>query len=409
MPDLYIEGVRQTDFRIEVDGTVEPGDQIADHPSINDFYDGQAAWIEFSASQSHELSAGGTTHWSYTGDITSWDVRSGDINVEVNGTSVTPGQLVSHYDHYPMDRVVIAAADDSEASFTAEVSGDVAAGSGYEGDSSGNTLSDTTDTGGWTDFYFDGDVTKLDVSGSSTTYLNCTETSPSDIVTTPYTPPQAAFNTTKDNLVVTFDASPSEAGSDPIQGYEWIIDNRVYSGQQVTHEFSSSGTYDVELTVYDNQGEDVVTDSVTVDAQQTPPTADFTVSKDGLTINLDGSASAAGTNPINRYEWLVDGTTLSGQTASYTFDQSGTYTVQLSVYDGQGLDDTTSTSVSVSPTEGGGGSTAALAGLAFLGAALVTSDGDVLGRVHDHVKDDNLGAAFDTVVDAADEDDDVEE
>ena len=405
MPDLHIEAVQQADFRIEVDGTVEPGDAIKDHDRIDEFHDPNAAWIEYSESQSHEL--GASAPWHYTGEITSFDVRSGEINVQVNGEDVTPGQLEAHYAHYPMDRVVVMADEGADASYKVEVDGSVEQGAGFGGAVVTGTVTDETGTGGWSDFYYDGEIREFNVDGSATVYHNCGPTDPKDLVSPPYEPPQAAFTTSKDYLKVTFDASPSESGTAAIDGYEWNIDGTLYSGQVVTHTFTSDGTYNVELTVTDAEGgEDTASDTVTVSAQEEPPTADFTHSTDGLTVTLDASPSSAGSNPIDRYEWTIQNRVYAGQTLSHTFDGEGTYTVQLSVYDSEGLDDTTSTSVTVEDDGGGPGirDVAPLLAAGVVGAAMLSDDSDVLGSVFDAIEDGDLNAAKQQVKDAQDDD-----
>ena len=87
------------------------------------------------------------------------------------------------------------------------------------------------------------------------------------------------------------------------------------------------------------------------------PSAAFTTSISNLTVDVDGSGSSDSDGSISSYEWdwTSDGTFEdTGQTASKTFDSSGTYTITLKVTDDDGATDTTSETVTVSSTEASG-------------------------------------------------------
>ncbi|MEZ4702814.1 MAG: PKD domain-containing protein [Rhodothermales bacterium] len=87
----------------------------------------------------------------------------------------------------------------------------------------------------------------------------------------------------------------------------------------------------------------------------TPPSANFSFTSTGLTVNVDGSASTDDGGIVS-YAWTFgDGATGSGMTASHTYAAAGTYTVGLTVTDGEGLTGTTSKSVTVSAGTGGTG------------------------------------------------------
>lgn len=83
------------------------------------------------------------------------------------------------------------------------------------------------------------------------------------------TPPTANFTTTPTNLVVSFNASSSIAGSYPITTYMWDFGNgvtRTVTTPITSYTYATAGTYTVNLTVIDSSGisDAAVPQSVTV-------------------------------------------------------------------------------------------------------------------------------------------------
>ncbi|GAA4204039.1 LamG-like jellyroll fold domain-containing protein [Microbispora amethystogenes] len=73
-------------------------------------------------------------------------------------------------------------------------------------------------------------------------------------------------------------------------------------------------------------------DDLVATSTATAPTAAFTPSCTGLTCAVDASASTAGSAPISTYTWSYgDGVVETGQTASHTYAQPGTYRITLTV------------------------------------------------------------------------------
>lgn len=166
-------------------------------------------------------------------------------------------------------------------------------------------------------------------------------------------PPTAAFTSTSTNLVASFDASTSTDSDGTIASYAWNFGDSSAAGTGVTptHTFAAAGTYQVSLTVTDNQGAaTTVTNAVTVVRVNQAPTASFTSSVSGSTASFDGTASADSDGTVASYAWNYgDGTTGTGVTSSHTYAATGTYSVVLTVTDSDGATGTVTNSVVITP------------------------------------------------------------
>jgi PKD repeat protein len=183
------------------------------------------------------------------------------------------------------------------------------------------------------------------------------------------TPPSASFTATPSSgsapLAVAFDASASSDPGGSIATYAWNFgDGGTSSGTGVTasRTYTANGTYTVTLTVTDNLGLTAsTTRTVTVSAPNVAPTAAFQFVPTGgpapLFVFFDGSASTDPEGPIASYTWdFGDGTeSVSGKTPSHTFALPGTFTVRLTVQDGQGASASTTQSITVTTGSGGAG------------------------------------------------------
>ncbi len=86
-------------------------------------------------------------------------------------------------------------------------------------------------------------------------------------------PPYAEFEYIIDRATVQFDASKSGDYNGYIISYEWDFDDgAIGNGKIVSHTYSNVGTYDVHLTVQDNDGNvGNITKSVVIDEIHQPP------------------------------------------------------------------------------------------------------------------------------------------
>ncbi len=175
----------------------------------------------------------------------------------------------------------------------------------------------------------------------------------------PNQPPTAAFTSSPPApLVGTTVAFNGSASSDPdgsIVTYAWTFgDGTSGSGPTVYHAYSAPGTYNVQLTVTDDDGAtDAASASISVASPSNQaPVASFTVSPTGgpvgtpFTFNAAASYDPDGT--IVSYQWeFGDGSFGSGATVQHAYSSSGTFTARLTVTDNGGASDTETRSVAV--------------------------------------------------------------
>lgn len=163
-------------------------------------------------------------------------------------------------------------------------------------------------------------------------------------------PPTADFSYVTDDLVVTFtDQSDDTDGT--VVSWNWSFgDGSSSTDQHPSHTYSDSGTYEVTLTVTDNDGaSDTTSQSVTViEPANVPPVASYSYSCNGLECNFDGSGSTDSDGFIASYQWdFGDGYSSYLQSPRHEYASAGTYAVTLTVTDDLGASDMMSQDVSV--------------------------------------------------------------
>ncbi|NVJ59971.1 MAG: PKD domain-containing protein [Gammaproteobacteria bacterium] len=167
-------------------------------------------------------------------------------------------------------------------------------------------------------------------------------------------PPTADFNFSTNLLSVSFsDNSSDQDGS--IISYSWDFgDGDASSQQNPNHSYQASGTYNVTLTVTDDDNQATsVSKVVSVSDGLEAPEADFSFVANELSVSFsDASSDNDGT--IQSWDWnFGDGSSSNQASPVHTYAENGTYNVSLTVTDEDGLSDTKSMPVTVQKIEGG--------------------------------------------------------
>ena len=193
--------------------------------------------------------------------------------------------------------------------------------------------------------------------GTYTVALTVTDNDGSTATTTrivtanaPNVAPIAEFTSAANGLTVVFDATGSTDSDGTIQSYAWAFgDDAVASGATARHTFAASASYEVTLTVTDDDG---LTNSrsatIVVSAANVAPTASFSSRVADLIVSVDAAASSDSDGTIAGYAWnFGDGVSGTGVTATHLYATAGQYTVTLVVTDDDGATSTTNRTVEV--------------------------------------------------------------
>lgn len=168
------------------------------------------------------------------------------------------------------------------------------------------------------------------------------------IVKQPSQKPIANFNANPKTgmvpLTVDLDGNGSSDPDGEIKECEWQVSGQplIYGcNTQIT--FDTAGTYNITLTVTDNDGlTDTAIETVIVQKSKQAPIAKMSVNPISgqvpLTVEVNGTASYDPDGTVTNYEWTVsNGKTAFGSTANFVFDEGGQYNIALQVTDNDGL------------------------------------------------------------------------
>lgn len=155
----------------------------------------------------------------------------------------------------------------------------------------------------------------------------------------------------KEPLKVSFDASDSMSPSGDPLTYAWDFgDGTTGVGEKVTHVYGKPGNYVAKVTVDD--GSSCGTDMASVKVGMRIVSVVVAHAGDDMAacltdrIAFDGSASTSSSGRSLAYRWdFGDGTSADGAKVSHVYQKSGTYRVVLTVTDGSGGKNSTSTDV----------------------------------------------------------------
>lgn len=181
----------------------------------------------------------------------------------------------------------------------------------------GNLPSTIVSTGGAVTIYFHSDP-GLHLQGFEIDWT-CSATSPT---------PTAQFSGTPRSICAGATVTYTDASTNAT-GWNWTFTGGSPSSstlQNPTVTYNTPGTYDVSLTVTNPSGSDTETKTNYINVVSAP-TAGFTSSIGGLTVNFTNSSSGG-----SSYLWdFGDGNTSTSASPTHTYAAGGTYTVCLTV------------------------------------------------------------------------------
>jgi PKD repeat protein len=129
-------------------------------------------------------------------------------------------------------------------------------------------------------------------------------------------------------------------------------DNTTGTGSTVTHSYTASGIYQVQLIVLGASGcQDTVRIPVDVQVNSIPRAAIVADSTSCVNYTVNFSGQIQSIDAVNLVKWnLSNGVTSTSNPFSYRFTQPGLYTVQLITGTVNGCFDTTTHQVRVNPS-----------------------------------------------------------
>ena len=172
-------------------------------------------------------------------------------------------------------------------------------------------------------------------------------------------PPIAGFTYYPSNPTdldtVQFNSTSTDADGTIVNYYWEFGDGNTSTVQNTTHQYTIPDTYNVTLTVTDNDGAtNSTTKKITVSPWETPvspPNASFTYSPANPTTIDTVQFTDTSTDPdgtITEWYWeFGDGSTSTLQNPTHQYTTAGNYTVSLTVYDNDGATNSSSSSIEV--------------------------------------------------------------
>jgi len=154
-------------------------------------------------------------------------------------------------------------------------------------------------------------------------------------------------------LTVTLNGNSSFDSDGSIVKCEWQVPGKpAVSGCTAQMIFDNAGTYNITLTVTDNEGLTATASETVIVEAQIPPIANLNINPTNgtapLTVMLDGNSSFDSDGNIVNCQWQIPGkSSVSGCRTQMTFDNGGTYNITLTVTDNSGLTATASDTIIV--------------------------------------------------------------
>jgi PKD repeat protein len=156
----------------------------------------------------------------------------------------------------------------------------------------------------------------------------------------PNRPPVALFSATCSDKTCSLNAHASYDEDGEVERYHWFIDGVTNEGSDfsttfpvVERTFANYGSYQITLTVEDNEGGTAHTTRWVNLIAGSEPAADFTVECPDMTCHFDASPSLIGGASPDSLLWDFNeaGATGEGVKVSHTYSEPGSYSVTLTV------------------------------------------------------------------------------
>jgi PKD repeat protein len=211
---------------------------------------------------------------------------------------------------------------------------------------------------------------------------------------------------------ISFDGAGSSDNDGSIVSYAWDFgDGNTGGGAIATHSYATAGSYQVTLTVTDDDGlTDEATHMIQIEEPppvDQPPTAAISGPDNGLVgdmLAFDGSGSSDDSLIVS-YAWdFGDGNTSGGAIANHSYATAGSYQVNLTVTDDGGLTGETTHTIQIDepppvnqpPTAAISGPDNGLVGesLTFDGSGSSDTDGDLVSYAWDFGDGNTSGGAI---------------
>jgi PKD repeat protein len=179
---------------------------------------------------------------------------------------------------------------------------------------------------------------------------------------------------------ISFSSAGTSDSDGAISSYRWTFGDGASSSQaNPTHAYAAGGTYNVILSVTDNNGDaSSDTTTATIAALNTAPSAIANgpySAQLGAAVNFSSSGSSDSDGSILAYAWdFGDGTTSTQSDPSHIYAATGSYTVSLTVTDNDGATGNDTTSANISAQPAGNQAPQAVANGPYAGAAGVAID-----------------------------------
>lgn len=147
-----------------------------------------------------------------------------------------------------------------------------------------------------------------------------------------------------------FNANSAVISENEIATYSWGMgDGTSKSGQEVEHTYQDTGTYDLQLTVTDEEG-NVASDTYEIDVIE--PSMNITkrkteyIQKEPTEITFNATEVATASTDVEQYEWdFGDGNGGTGETTTHKYEDTGVYDGTLTITDQFGNKNTVNFSV----------------------------------------------------------------